>query len=125
MSGRWMGYVLIGAEASQFSAKARACLRWKRVAFEDRNATPEVYRDIVEQNLREMIRVAGNAARLRPHCKTHKMPEITKLQLAAGITKHKCATLAEAEMLADAGAYGMVMASRYNLRALPAEEILE
>jgi len=28
-------------------------------------------------------------------------------------------------LLADAGAYGQVMASRYNLRALPAEEILE
>ena len=28
-------------------------------------------------------------------------------------------------LLADSGAYGMVMASRYNLRALPAEEILE
>jgi len=28
-------------------------------------------------------------------------------------------------LLADAGAYGSVMASRYNLRALPAEEILE
>jgi len=46
-----MGYVLIGAEASQFSAKARACLRWKRVAFEDRNATPEVYRDIIEPRI--------------------------------------------------------------------------
>ncbi|OYX46357.1 MAG: hypothetical protein B7Y90_16115 [Alphaproteobacteria bacterium 32-64-14] len=51
MSGRWMGYVLIGAEASQFSAKARACLRWKRVAFEDRDATPEVYRDIIEPRI--------------------------------------------------------------------------
>ena len=28
-------------------------------------------------------------------------------------------------LLADAGAYGMVMASRYNLRALPGEEIIE
>jgi diaminopimelate decarboxylase/aspartate kinase len=28
-------------------------------------------------------------------------------------------------LLADAGAYGRVMASCYNLRALPAEEILE
>jgi glutathione S-transferase len=46
-----MGYVLIGAEASQFSAKARACLRWKRVAFEDRHATPEVYRDIIEPRI--------------------------------------------------------------------------
>ena len=69
-----------------------------------------VYRDIVEQNLREMIRVAGNPARLRPHCKTHKMPAITKLQLAAGITKHKCATLAEAEMLAEAGVRDIVLA---------------
>lgn len=43
-----MGYVLIGTEASQFSAKARAYLRWKRVAFVDRDATPEVYRDIIE-----------------------------------------------------------------------------
>lgn len=43
-----MGYVLIGAEASQFSAKARACMRWKGMAFEARDATPEVYRDIIE-----------------------------------------------------------------------------
>lgn len=69
-----------------------------------------VYRDLVEQNLREMIRVAGNPARLRPHCKTHKMPAITKLQIAAGITKHKCATLAEAEMLAEAGVRDIVLA---------------
>ncbi len=46
-----MGYVLIGAEASQFSAKARACLRWKGLAFEDRAATPEVYRDIIEPRI--------------------------------------------------------------------------
>ena len=69
-----------------------------------------VYRDIVEQNLREIVRVAGDPARLRPHCKTHKMPAITKLQLAAGITKHKCATLAEAEMLAEAGVRDIVLA---------------
>jgi D-serine deaminase-like pyridoxal phosphate-dependent protein len=69
-----------------------------------------VYRELVEQNLREMIRIAGNPARLRPHCKTHKMPAVTKLQLAAGITKHKCATLAEAEMLAVAGVKDIVLA---------------
>src|SRR4029450_4347072 len=47
--------------------------------------------------------LSGPADRLRPHCKTHKMPQVTKLELARGITKHKCATFAEAEMLADAG----------------------
>lgn len=43
-----MGYVLIGTEASQFSGKARAYLRWKGVDFADRQATPEIYRDIIE-----------------------------------------------------------------------------
>jgi D-serine deaminase-like pyridoxal phosphate-dependent protein len=63
-----------------------------------------IFRDLVEKNLDEMIRMAGSATRLRPHCKTHKMREITEMQLARGVVKHKCATIAEAEMLAEAGA---------------------
>ena len=62
-----------------------------------------VFRELVEANLAEMIRVAGSPGRLRPHCKTHKMREVVQMQLARGITKHKCATIAEAEMLALAG----------------------
>jgi glutathione S-transferase len=46
-----MGYVLIGAEASQFSGKARAYLRWKCVDFSEKMATPEVYRDLVEPRI--------------------------------------------------------------------------
>lgn len=42
-----------------------------------------IFRDLVEKNLDEMIRVAGSAARLRPHCKTHKMREIAQMQLTA------------------------------------------
>lgn len=38
-----MGYVLIGTEASYFSGKARAYLRWKGVDFSEKPATPEVY----------------------------------------------------------------------------------
>ncbi len=72
-----------------------------------------VFRRIVEDNLQAMLKIAGDAARLRPHCKTHKMPAVTKLQLELGITKHKCATLAEAEMLADAGAKDILLA--YNI----------
>lgn len=72
-----------------------------------------IFRDLVEKNLDEMIRVAGSSARLRPHCKTHKMREITQMQLARCITKHKCATIAEAEMLAEAGAKDIFLA--YNL----------
>lgn len=72
-----------------------------------------VYREIVERNLQKMIRIAGNVDRLRPHCKTHKMPAVTRLELAAGIKRHKCATFAEAEMLADCGVKDIFLA--YNL----------
>jgi glutathione S-transferase len=43
-----MRYILIGTEASQFAGKARAYLRWKGVDFEEKTATPEVYRDLIE-----------------------------------------------------------------------------
>jgi D-serine deaminase-like pyridoxal phosphate-dependent protein len=69
-----------------------------------------VFRDMVETNLDHMIEVAGDASRLRPHCKTHKTREIVQLEIERGITKHKCATLAEAEMLVAAGAKDIFLA---------------
>ena len=72
-----------------------------------------VYREIVIRNLRRMIDMAGDVSRLRPHCKTHKMPAVTKIELGMGLTKHKCATFAEAEMLADCGVKDIFLA--YNL----------
>ena len=69
-----------------------------------------VFRDMVEQNLDHMVQVAGDASRLRPHCKTHKTSQIVRLQLARGITKHKCATFAEAEMLVAAGVRDVFLA---------------
>ena len=64
----------------------------------------------VQENIRRMIRTAGDPARLRPHMKTHKMPEMIALQLAMGIVKFKCATIAEAEMTAAAGARDVLLA---------------
>lgn len=72
-----------------------------------------VYREIVIRNLKKMIQIAGGVQRLRPHCKTHKMPAVTKIELAMGVKKHKCATFAEAEMLADCGVKDIFLA--YNL----------
>jgi D-serine deaminase-like pyridoxal phosphate-dependent protein len=46
-----------------------------------------VYPDRAEENLRRLIAIAGGTSRLRPHMKTHKMPEMIRLQLARGITK--------------------------------------
>jgi D-serine deaminase-like pyridoxal phosphate-dependent protein len=60
-----------------------------------------------------MLRIAGDPSRLRPHCKTHKMAAITRMELELGIAKHKCATIAEAEMLASAGAKDILLA--YNV----------
>jgi len=72
-----------------------------------------VYPEIILENIEKMIAIAGDAARLRPHCKTHKMCEVTKMELELGITKHKAATFAEAEMLAAAGVPDVFLA--YNL----------
>jgi D-serine deaminase-like pyridoxal phosphate-dependent protein len=62
-----------------------------------------IYRELVRQNLETMIAMARGAERLRPHVKTHKMAEIIRMAESMGIRKHKCATLAEAEMVAAAG----------------------
>ena len=69
-----------------------------------------IYPARVEENIRRMIAIAGGAARLRPHMKTHKLAEIIRLQLALGITKFKCATIAETEMVAGCGAPDVLLA---------------
>lgn len=71
------------------------------------------FEDLIDSNIREMIRIAGSVERLRPHCKTHKTEAIARKLLAAGITRHKCATIAEAEMLAGAGIRDIFLA--YNM----------
>ncbi len=68
------------------------------------------YKDLIVRNIARMLEMAGSAARLRPHTKTHKTREIVRLEQAAGITKHKCATVAEAEMLAGCGVKDVLLA---------------
>lgn len=71
-----------------------------------------VYPDRAVENLRRLVAIAGRPERLRPHMKTHKMPAIARLYLAAGITRAKCATIAEAEMLAETGVPDVLLASQ-------------
>ncbi len=59
-----------------------------------------VYPERVKQNIGLLTGMIDNVARLRPHVKTYKNKEVTLLMLEAGISKFKCATIAEAEMLA-------------------------
>ncbi len=69
-----------------------------------------IHVDRVEENIRRMIAMAGGVERLRPHLKTHKLAEVLRMQMAHGINKFKCATIAEAEMAADAGAGDLLLA---------------
>lgn len=85
---------------------------WYRLNNEREVFSPAllVYPDRVERNLRRAVEIVGDANRLRPHVKTHKMAEVVRMQIAAGVTKFKCATIAEAEMTAAAGAREVLLA---------------
>jgi D-serine deaminase-like pyridoxal phosphate-dependent protein len=68
--------------------------------------TPELVLDLdtVRANIdrvAEQARAAG--VTLRPHTKTHKLPQIARLQLEAGAVGVQVAKLGEAEVMADAG----------------------
>ena len=69
-----------------------------------------VFPSLVKKNIAEMIRMVGNVNRLRPHIKTHKTAEGIQLMMDAGISKFKCATIAEAELLAMTGAKDVLLA---------------
>ncbi|MDB4769027.1 MAG: D-TA family PLP-dependent enzyme [Saprospiraceae bacterium] len=68
-----------------------------------------VYPHLVQQNIDRMKEIAVDVNRLRPHVKTHKMAEVVKMQMDNGIKKFKCATIAEAEMLGQAGAVSVLL----------------
>lgn len=57
------------------------------------------YKTLIARNIQAMIKRVGKPDRLRPHVKTHKTRQIVRMEREAGITKQKCATIAEAEML--------------------------
>jgi D-serine deaminase-like pyridoxal phosphate-dependent protein len=69
-----------------------------------------IYPERVEKNVRRMIAIAGGPERLCPHVKTHKLAELVQMQMAHGIMRFKCATIAEAEMVAQCGAEGVLLA---------------
>lgn len=70
-----------------------------------------IFKDRVLKNIRQMVNmVRGNTDRLMPHIKTYKIAEVIKMQLASGINRFKCATIAEAELLGMTGAKSALLA---------------
>ncbi|HEU5017566.1 MAG TPA: DSD1 family PLP-dependent enzyme [Pseudolabrys sp.] len=68
--------------------------------------------EALRRNIEGMAATAREAGvALRPHAKTHKSPEIAKLQMRAGAVGIACATVTEAEELARAGLPGLLLTS--------------
>lgn len=89
-----------------------AATRWYHFDGAAQTDTPAlvVYADRVKQNIRSALQMVGDASRLRPHFKTSKCAAICSLFLDAGVRRFKCATIAEAELLALTGAPDVLLA---------------
>jgi len=68
------------------------------------------YKDIILETTKRVIEMAGGPEYLWPHVKSHKAAEMIRMQIDLGITKFKCATVAEAEMTAEAGGTSIILA---------------
>lgn len=71
-----------------------------------------VSEEILHNNISRMASFARSVGvQLRPHIKTHKTPQVTRLQLAAGASGITCAKVGEAEvMVRDAGVQDVLIA---------------
>ncbi|WP_282051381.1 D-TA family PLP-dependent enzyme [Maribacter aquivivus] len=85
---------------------------WYSIHHHEKVISPSllVYPDRVQHNIDLMISMIGDLNRLRPHVKTYKNANIIKMQMAKGIQKFKCATIAEAELLGDCDAVDVLLA---------------
>jgi 3-hydroxy-D-aspartate aldolase len=77
-------------------------MEWYQLSNENVADSPSllIYKERAQRNIEQMIAIAGSAERLFTHVKTNKMAEIIVMMIQAGITKFKCATIAEAELVA-------------------------
>lgn len=87
-------------------------MEWYQLKNIDLYDTPSLvlYKDRIEQNISHAIGMVSSVGNLRPHVKTNKIAEVCRMMMHAGIYKFKCATIAEAEMLAIGGAVNVLLA---------------
>jgi D-serine deaminase-like pyridoxal phosphate-dependent protein len=89
-----------------------ASAQWYTINNVDELDTPAlvVYPSRVQSNIDMVKTLIDDVSRIRPHVKTHKNKDVCLLMITAGITKFKCATIAEAEMLGMAYAPDVLLA---------------
>ena len=78
-------------------------------------STPALVLDLdrLERNIAYLADYLGKAGHgVRPVAKIHKSVEVAKRQIEAGALGQCCATLAEAEVMADAGIPGVLLFSQ-------------
>ncbi|MEM8666457.1 MAG: D-TA family PLP-dependent enzyme [Planctomycetota bacterium] len=86
---------------------------WKQIDGVESIPSPGLVIDAdrLARNIASMLAIVdGDASRLRPHVKTHKMPDVIRRQMDSGINKFKAATLTEAAMVARTGGTDILIA---------------
>lgn len=69
--------------------------------------------DLLTENIQKMAKTFEHSrVNVRPHIKTHKCPEIARLQIAAGAIGITCAKVSEAEVFAAAGISDILIANQ-------------
>jgi D-serine deaminase-like pyridoxal phosphate-dependent protein len=99
-------------------------MHWYDIDNIDQLDTPclVLYKERIKYNIDQAMRLIGNVSNLRPHVKTSKIAEVCRMMMDVGVTKFKCATIAEAEMLAMIQAPDVLLA--YQPTAPKAERLL-
>jgi D-serine deaminase-like pyridoxal phosphate-dependent protein len=87
-------------------------MEWYTIETEGSLDTPSLvlYPERIKNNISVLKSFVSDVNRLRPHVKTNKCAEVIRMMLESGISKFKCATIAEAETLAGEGAKDVLFA---------------
>jgi D-serine deaminase-like pyridoxal phosphate-dependent protein len=103
----------VASQTSDISYKMKtADTQWYSISDIETIDSPALlfYKDRIRANIRSALRTAAMPGLLRPHVKTNKSADICAMMMEEGVTKFKCATIAEAEMLGVIGAPDVLVA---------------
>jgi D-serine deaminase-like pyridoxal phosphate-dependent protein len=114
----WTRYTSIGGFTVDYSSFTKLFFmngqadQWYQISNIDEVDSPAlvIYPQRVKANIHTAVSMVGDVQRLRPHVKTNKCMEAVVLMMDEGISKFKCATIAEAEMMGMCSAKDVLLA---------------